>query len=486
MRNFQISCWFSLLLLIQAPAGFGQIIQNTYRFGQPEVKTGLASNTVTDLVVTDIGIWLGTGRGLSKTVNDGLLFESYDEENGLGKGGVSAIAVRDDIIWVATGFDTLTDVGRVQAGGGLSYSLDQGGTWTHVPQPGPTPAQNISFDLALRGDEVWIASFGGGLSMSSDLGQSWAVVPPDSFLFNPNAHLNHRVFSVHNAGGTLWVGTAGGINRSTDGGLNWTTFRHDSTRRNETISGNFVVALAVQDHGGRQRVWAGTRETTVESGDPTEFRGISWSEDFGFTWQTALAGETIHNIAFDDSVVYAAADNGLFKSNDFGESWFVFPVIESSDGTRQIFSTEVFTAAATDDHVLWVGTRDGVAKSEDNGGVWDVLQTFPQTGREGEPRTYAYPNPFSPNVHNQLRGDGHVRFQYNTTRDTRVTIKVYDFAMQPVATVVEQAARPGSSDLYETWNGKGERGRQVDNGVYFYRVDLEGDGSFWGKLIIMN
>ncbi|MFQ5651477.1 MAG: hypothetical protein ACE5IY_16200 [bacterium] len=490
MRKLFIGC---LLLSCCVPSGQAQVFQQTFRLDQPDPKRGLASNTVTDIVVTDLAIWFGTGRGLSKTVNEGLLFESFDREHGLGKGGVSGLAVSDSVIWVATGFDTSTSVGVVSAGGGLAYSLDQGGSWHFVPQPGVTPAQNITFDIALRKNpaaissyEVWITSFGGGLRKSDDLGASWTVVTPDSFIFDPNAHLNHRAFSVRNTDGTLWVGTAGGINRSTDGGVTWTNFRHDSTRIDQSISGNFVVAIAQQKHNGRTIIWAGTRETTVESGDQTEFRGISWSPDQGFTWQTALAGETIHNIAFDDSVVYAAADQGLFKSNDFGLNWFLFPTIANPTGTRQILATEAFDAGVTRDHTLWVGTSNGLAKSSDNGATWEIFQIFPPTGTDGEPRTYAYPNPFSPGVHNRLRGDGHVRFQYNTRNETRVTIKIYDFAMQQVATVVEDVARPANGDFYETWNGKTARGEQVHNGVYFYRLELEGDGTFWGKLIILN
>ena len=103
-----------------------------------------------------------------------------------------------------------------------------------------------------------------------------------------------------------------------------------------------------------------------------------------------------------------------------------------------------------------------------------------------EPRIYAYPNPFSPSVHNTLDGFGYVRFQYNTINDTRVTIKIYDFAMDFVTTVVEDIPRTSNGDFYEIWNGQDARGKQVDNGVYFYRLDLDGDGQYWGKLIVLN
>ncbi len=463
---------------------FSQILHK-YAFrldAQP--KPGLASNTITDIKVFGSAIWFGTGDGLSRTKDDGLSFESFRHEQEIGRGGVSGLAIGDGIIWVATGFDSTTPLGRFQTGGGLAYSKDDGQTWVFVPQPGPTPINNITFDIALRGDEVWITSFAGGLRKSVDLGQSWEIVSPDSFIFDPVAHLNHRVFSVTVVDSILWVGSAGGINRSNDGGITWTKFSHQNQAR--PISGNFVVAIGRQRYANKDIIWAATRETTIESGDETEFRGVSWSEDQGFTWRTALEGETVHNFAFDDSVVYAASDNGLWKSIDGGETWALFPNIVDVSNGRQILANEVFSAGVSAGHTLWVGTRNGLAKTSDNALTWEVFQVFEPTGRDGAPRTYAYPNPFSPSVHNNLGGRGHVRFQYNTINPTQVTLKVYDFAMKLVRTVVADAPRPGSSDIYETWDGTDEGGRQVDNGVYFYRLELSGDGTYWGKLVVLN
>ncbi|MFQ5772103.1 MAG: FlgD immunoglobulin-like domain containing protein, partial [bacterium] len=356
--------------------------------------------------------------------------------------------------------------------------------WTFIPQPGTTPVQNITFDIALRGDEVWITSFGGGLRKSDNRGQSWEIVTPDSFIFDPLGNLNHRAFSVLVVDSILWVGTAGGINRSSDGGITWTNFSHQN--QTNAISGNFVVAIDRQRYATKERIWASTRETTVESGDTTEFRGVSWSEDQGFNWRTALRGETAHNFAFDDSVVYVATDNGLYKSLDGGETWALFPNIVDVTGTRRILANEVFAAGISAGHTLWTGTKNGLAKTSNSGVTWEIFQVFEPTGREGTPRTYAYPNPFSPNVHNTLDGVGHVRFQYNTISATNVTLKIYDFAMQLVATVVEDVARPANGDFYEIWDGRASNGKKIDNGVYFYRLELQGDGTYWGKLIVLN
>ena len=78
-----------------------------------------------------------------------------------------------------------------------------------------------------------------------------------------------------------------------------------------------------------------------------------------------------------------------------------------------------------------------------------------------------------------------MRFQYNTINETRVTLKLYDFSMRHVITVVEDEPRPAGGDFYEIWDGTGPYGELVANGVYFYEIELVGDGKYWGKLVVL-
>ena len=185
-------------------------------------------------------------------------------------------------------------------------------------------------------------------------------------------------------------------------------------------------------------------------------------------------------------MIYAASDRGLFVSIDEGKTWALFPGIVNPAGTRRILSEEVFAAAISPGSTLWVGTGNGIGKTANNSLTWEVFQTFEPTGQSDTPRTYAYPNPFSPSVHNQFGGGGNVRFQYNTINETNVTLKIYDFGMRHVTTVAENMSRPANGDFYEIWDGLNSKGVQVANGVYFYRLELAGDGTYWGKLIVLN
>lgn len=479
-----------MTVLLTLPLYSQVLHKNSWQLDNPEPIEKLAGNAITDLVVQEVDgdtfIWAGTGQGLSRLNVNTDKWQTFNQRHGLGKGGVSAVAIKDSLIWVATGFDTLYNKDYLPVGGGLSYSIDNGFTWTHIAQPGPVPEQNITYDIAILDSFVWITSFGGGLQKSNDFGKTWQVVPPDSFFFNPDKNLNHRTFSVISADGELWVGTALGVNRSVDGGLSWSNFNHQNQEK--PISGNFIVALGYQKYADKKVIWAASWPTTSESGDTTEFHAVSRSEDGGLTWTTYLRGEMVHNFAFDDSAIYAVSDNGLFKSIDDGKTWEAFPPIVEyieDEYYEHIYTNEFYSAAVSKEHVLWAGSADGLAKTMDNGRTWKIYRTFVQTAQSGEPRTYAYPNPFSPLRHNKLNDVGHVRIQYNTTQNTHVTIKIYDFAMDLVTTLIQGEPR-GIGDYNDAWDGKNDKGDMVANGVYFYSVELEGDGTHWGKIMILN
>jgi len=471
----------SFFILSFAALCFSQTIQS-YQMGlQTPPKRGLAGNGVTDIAASGGVIWFGTGHGLSRTTDNGKTFESFGTKHGLNRGSISALWVSGDTIWVASAGDTITKVSDapLSFGTGLSVSVDGGMNWTKFPQPGVTPVQNVTYDIAVLNGVVWITSFGGGLQKSEDWGQTWTVVPPDSFLFDPSKNLNHRPFSAIAVNNVLWVGTAGGINKSTDGGKTWTNF--NSTNQEQPISGNFIVAMAHQKTATRDIVWAATWKATGED----EYYAVSKTENGGLTWQTMLRDEKAHNFAFDDSVVYVATDNGLYKSIDYGETWYLFPRITDTITGDKVYTNEAYSAYG-ENGVLWIGTADGLARTGDNGYTWDITRAFVPTGKGNTPRTYAYPNPFSPLRHNQLDGEGFVRFQYNTEANTKVTIKVFDFAMDLVTTVVDGKLVPGPGDFSDVWNGRNDYGDAVANGVYFYSVDLEGDDTYWGKVMIVN
>jgi hypothetical protein len=481
-------------------------------------STTPVSNGITDILVSGTTIWLGTGKGLSRSTDGGLTWTNYYGQAAFGEEDVSAIAIHNSEVWVATAHDTTAADGSDHpVGSGLRYSSDWGETWTVIPQPRDfqnidtlhygkntllalgvtTDVENITFDIAATDSAVWIASKAGMTRKSNDKGKTWQVViiPPDnldsisptdslSFDVSPvsgnlglKGSYNHEAFSVYAENWShVWIGTAGGINKTTDGGQSWVKYNH--INEVSPISGDFVVALNKQSFASHAIMWA----ATVNANDSTEKRGVSFSADSGQTWKTTLIGQFCHNLGFKDSIVYAVTDNGIFRSSDIGAAWSQPGAIYDNSTKQQIVAGTPFYAVDTLGENVWFGGEDGAAYTEDNstnlfGSSWHILHAAQSLSSSQS--TYAYPNPFSPA--NEI-----VRLHYAVDKGSaNVTIRIFDFGMSLVRTVISDANRGGIAEHEEIWDGKNDKGRQVSNGPYFYEVVVGTEKPIWGKILVL-
>ncbi len=484
---------------------------------------GLGSNGVSQLYGQgESTLWLGTGLGLSRTDNFGTSFESYySMQDSIPRGGISAMDVRDSLIWIAGVFDTSTVVGDEIAGGGLAYSRDNGQNWVYIPQPIDslgdtlqvwggypvhflsivTPVQNTTWDISIATGHVYITSWAGGLRRSVDFGRTWERIPlpadnqdflkcgPVPYQINPRdpaqgGNHNHKGFSVLAYGDTVWVGTAGGLNLGIvdpNGCIGWRKF----SAQNSAISGNWVVTIARQIWKGQETIWA----ATLPAESSSEYRAISKTTDGGLTWTTTLRNERANHFVFQDSIVYACTETGIYKSLD-GENWAVYKPMQDPDRREYILSDNVYTAFIDNregSRYLWIGSSDGIAKTTDDGLHWSVYRSAVPPGADGQPEIYAYPNPFAPNHHNVLNGDGHVRVRYHMPRPGNVRLEIYDFGMDRVYRS-ETESIPNSGDFNVIWDGRNNDNKLVANGSYFCKLVRSIDGneeSFWTKLIII-
>ena len=127
-----------ILLMITMVSLQGQLMRPT-RFALNTADTvyaGIIGSSISDIEGVGDTVWLGSGHGLSASFDNGDSFIAYSRQfSDLGQGGVSALAVCGDTIWVAMGFDTTTAFGDLKAGGGISRSTDGGASWTFLGQP---------------------------------------------------------------------------------------------------------------------------------------------------------------------------------------------------------------------------------------------------------------------------------------------------------------------------------------------------------------
>ncbi len=496
---------------------------------------GLTSNVISEIKLQgDSLVWAGTSKGLaflrdSTTVIMMDTLRLMDGSDWVLDLGISAIAVSGNSVLVAA---ATRDV-DVSVGAGLYYTTggqDSLPVWTHYAQPVDQPADslapfankyfralpvttdhtNVTYDASIGGGYMWIASWGGGLRRF-DLasGQNFDRVPLpaddldtlytcddasytlnnngqdvlNQFYLNPRdpvdgGNHNHKAFSVLAYNDTVWVGTANGINRGilgANGCIDWTHYRYPD----DGLSGNWVVSIARQDWQGRRIIWA----VTLNTDSPGEQRGLSYTLDDGETWHTTLLGERAYNVVALDSTVFAATENGLWRSND-GTNWALYKPAQHlvSLQSEEILSNTVFSVAPDNrpyytPPVLWIGTPDGLAKSTDlTGGDWQIFRA------EFNPQSvYAYPNPFSPMSHNQLDGDGYVRFHTDVKNSFIIDWAVYNFAMEKVYQA-SYDRRTANGTL--KWDGRDSNGRLVANGVYFIKLDYDVKTE-WLKLIVV-
>lgn len=518
--------FFAFLFVIFAANIFSQKLPKNFLIDNSDVDDLPASNSIEKILFVEDTLWLATSKGLSKSTDYGNSWINFYRTKDFGEDGISAIGYYDGTIWAATWKMESIAGSNVPTGTGLHFSTDFGKTWTNIKQPVDDPGdsiityginkiralpvtvpqQNFVYDIAFTKNTIWIVCFAGGLRKSTDMGKTWqrVVLPPDNLdsikptdtlkfslqpvagKFGKESYLNHRAFSLLAVDDTtIYVGTAGGINKSTDGGISWVKFNH--TNQSNPISGNFILSL--QHNKFDNSIWAATWK--AEGID--EYYALSVTYDGGNSWQTFLTDEKVLDIDFKyygsnnftHSDVFAATENGLFRSNNNGKSWTsVQEIVDSKTKIPINIKKQRFRAVKVKQREnvadIWIGTLDGLAKFTDTNSSWDgewkIFLSSKKLNSSNE--SYAFPNPFSPD-------DEVVRIKYKIEKSSNVTIRIFDFGMNLVRTIIQNAYRNSAGEQIEFWDGKDESGIIVPNGVYFYRIDIDSNEPLFGKIIVL-
>jgi hypothetical protein len=82
-------------------------------------------------------------------------------------------------------------------------------------------------------------------------------------------------------------------------------------------------------------------------------------------------------------------------------------------------------------------------------------------------------------------------FVYKLSRDANVTIRIYDFNMQYVKSIIENAPRKAAAPLgrstdsrFDVWDGTTASGRLVAPGVYYYKITASTGERSFGKIVV--
>lgn len=486
-------------------------------------SSSIADNSIGDIITVGDTIWIATNDGVSLSTDNGDSWTNFTKE--LNNKGVSAIGYYHGTFWAALVHSYYLDGQQIFQGDGIKYTSNLGKTWNSIAQPKDSTGdssivygidtlyavpsivdqQDVVWDFAFTPHVVWIADYGAGLRRSFDMGKTWqrVVLPPDyrdsikpddtlNFCLTPynsthckSGNFNHEVFSLLATNdSTLYVGTVDGINKTTDAESiypSWVKFNHQNQAN--PITGNWVMALAYNKFNNT--IWAGTWLGPSQS----EKYGVSYSTDGGNSWETTLLGQKVYNFAFNNSEVIAPSDNGAFGS-DNGLTWILPGTIQDQDSKIILATNSFFSAAFIKNKYTFLGSGEGLARLQnDVNGMWSgnwKIYSASVTLQSSED-TYAYPNPFNPLL-------DVLKIKYSTNgKRVPVTIRILDFGMHVVRTVIQNAQRgsmlhsvDNSGGVIDDWNGRDQSGSIVPNGVYFYRVDAGGMKPVYGKIIVLH
>jgi photosystem II stability/assembly factor-like uncharacterized protein len=280
--------------------------------------------------------------------------------------------------------------------GGINRGSGTGETWEFTDEGINAAFVNALAYYSDRG-ELWAGTQGSGLFCSTDGGQTWTRKINglgNIWIYDiaPQDHLNHEVdrmiVSTENAaylsdnygddwsltaldGSTVtdatidwtdpdkfWVaGVMGPVQGTTDGGSSWT--------EGTGLPFGLYPKLTLGENGsGDQRVFC-----CYENGYGTS---VYYSDDSGATYETAtgMDGTTYHpmmsvRLPQDgmDQLIYCTTDQGIYKSEDNGESFTIL------DGITGLFWS-INASMGTD---VYAGAGSGVYHSPDNGDTWEEM-----------------------------------------------------------------------------------------------------------------
>ena len=239
--------------------------------------------------------------------------------------------------------------------------------------------------------------------------------PPDTF---GNLHFRNlgpasaggRVSAVAGIPGNPLVyyvgGAAGGVWKSTDGGLSWNPiFEHEVTAS--------IGAIALSP-SNPNHVWVGTGEANIRN-DVMDGAGVYYSPDAGKSWQ-AMGLKDVGQISrvivdpSDEDTVWVAAlghtwapnpDRGVYKTVDGGKTWKKVLFVSNQAGVADLVmvpdNPKVLFAAMWQVvrhpwELLDGGPDSGIWRSTDGGDTWKKLGKDLPQGPLGRIALAAAPN----------------------------------------------------------------------------------------------
>jgi len=436
------------------------------------------------------------GYSVQQTTDGGYIVAGYTESYGVGGWDVYLIKTNSlgDTLWTRTYGGTDYDRG---------YSVQQTTDGGYIVA-GYTQSYGAGYeDVYLiktnsLGDTLWTRTYGG---TSSDRGYSVQQTTDGGYIvagwtFSYGASDGNDVYliKINSSGNVLWAKTFGqadkkdegySVQQTTDGG-------YIITGRAQTYSLDFFDVYLIKTDSLGGILWM----RTYQGGDYDCGESVQQTTDggyivAGYTWfygaiyyryvyliKTNSSGDTLwtrtYGGGFDQgNSVQQTTDGGYIVAGGAGSDDVYLIKTNSSGDTLW---TRTYGGASGDVGYSVQQTTDGgyiVAGHTGSYGAGEsdvyLIKIKPEEGGIGEEKTTglfhlssADPNPFT----------SETTVQYELTRETNLTISVYNMLGQKVRALFSGRQSPGVCSI--SWDGRGDSGEKSSSGIYFVRVEAEG------------
>jgi len=146
--------------------------------------------------------------------------------------------------------------------------------------------------------------------------------------------------------------------------------------------------------------------------------------------------------------------------------------------------------------ILWVATSNGLylSRNEKPGTSSDSLLCIKKvsTVKKGLKEAFACPGILKYDPYSDQ--ESFIWFVYNLSKDAKVTIRIYDFNMDCVKTVIEKESRKSGDNnsengrsnnkIKDVWDGTTSTGRRCAPGVYYFKITTDIGEHAFGKIVV--
>jgi photosystem II stability/assembly factor-like uncharacterized protein len=299
-----------------------------------------------------------------------------------------------------------------------------------------------------RGDPI-CGYTGGGVILSTDGGTTW-----ERAVDNNLGDIGVLDLTVDPSdANTAYAAAGNGLFKTTNKGTDWTIL--------SGFPANLPIRTTAVDPKDSQYLLTGL-----------EGIGIYMSSNGGQTWNTGYAGlepnGSLHDIVFDpvnSNIVYTSDFySGVYRSTDRGLTW-----TQINNGLRTRAAMKL-SISSDGQHLYVITDGEGVFRLDINGPPTGIELTETSPGKFYLKQNY--PNPFNP-----------VTFiEYELPKNSSVQLRIFNVTGRLIRTLCNTDQLAGRHII--RWNGKNEQGISVSSGLYFYKLETEGNSEI-RKMIFM-